>query len=231
VHGGLGRGSHRNISKGQCSHISEGEVMKVNKSGGDMYEGTCTTNPMGGKCPHECSYCYVPSVTKINRQLAEKYSGPPKLYENILTGSTGKGKRIFVCSMTDLFAEDTVGDHLEDIRRILEACREHQQNTYIFQTKSPYRMWISSDHFAFPRRTHFGTTIETNRLELIEEHSKAPPPMHRASIMPSIKKYVYGCGDQKDTRVYPIKTFVTIEPIMAFDLDDLVNMIEEAEPD
>lgn len=61
-----------------------------------------TRNFIGGKCPHNCSYCYVKSFKyPILRKL---YSGKPCLFEHGLEKSEGLGKTIFVQSCGDLFA-------------------------------------------------------------------------------------------------------------------------------
>jgi len=193
-------------------------MMRTNKSGGNMYEETWTTNPLGGECPHHCSYCYVRNVIKINKTLAQKYSGEQRLIESVLDGNTGEGKKIFVCSMNDLFAGEMTVGRISDIQKIMLACRKYPGNTYIFQTKNPRNLLKIIDDLKFPNTTHIGTTIETNREYLIAEHSEAPPVSDRAEAMSLIRKWI------------PVETFVTIEPIMDFDLDDFVSLIRDANP-
>ena len=63
----------------------------------------------------------------------------------------------------------------------------------------------------------FGTTIETNREELISKYSSAPPPAERVDGIRWVKEQGF-------------KTFITIEPIMDFDVDELSAMIRTANP-
>ena len=76
---------------------------KVSKNG-NMYDWVGPRwNPIGGKCPHLCKYCYVNNFRFPS--LKEKYSGPPRLYENELKKNLGSGNFVFAGSCIDIFAE------------------------------------------------------------------------------------------------------------------------------
>jgi hypothetical protein len=66
----------------------------------------------------------------------------------------------------------------------------------------------------FPKKSEFGTTIETN-LDL--GFSNAPKMKDRAAAMESL-------------RLMWRETFVTIEPIMKFDLEEFINLLKQASP-
>lgn len=70
-----------------------------------MYDWvTETWNPVGGACPHNCSYCFAKSFKRPS--LKKKYSGEPRLYESELKRNLGKDKIWFVGSCFDIWAED-----------------------------------------------------------------------------------------------------------------------------
>ena len=100
-------------------------------------------NPTGGRCPHGCSYCYVPEMPYTQ----EKYGGEPRLIEKELETDLYKCKgktppmTVFVCNMSDLFAEAIPNDW---IYQILAHCNKYPDNTYLFQTKNPHRFkyWL-----------------------------------------------------------------------------------------
>ncbi len=119
----------------------------------------------------------------------------------------GKDNFIFVGSGTDMWCPG-VPDVW--IREVMRKCRKFPGNEYLFQTKDPKRMtnWI----FGFPR--YLGTTIETNRKNDI---SKAPDVESRAFGMNELK----GLGE---------RTMVTIEPIMDFDLTEMVDLVRLCQP-
>ncbi len=181
--------------------------MRLNKPSGNMYPWAWTANPLRGACPHACDYCYGGSLKKRLPEIKKKYRGPIELDEKDLKIKTRKipdDKIVFVCSMTDLFAEAVSSSYIE---RILGHCRDYAFNTYLFQTKNPSRF----DNFigGFPKKTILGVTLETNRNY---EGTKAPSPVSRAASM---------------TGIWGIDTMVSIEPIMDFDLEFFVSLIRD----
>ena len=176
-----------------------------------MYQGwiTHTWNPLGGKCPHGCSYC---STNKFYYQnLIDKYSGPPRLIEKELETNLGSGNYIFVCAQADLFAEDI---NPKWVIKILQHCEKYS-NKYLYQTKNPkgfldYGANIASTDNDFA----LCTTIETNRFYK-EFMGNTPDPHKRAIYMSEIPL---------------LEKYVTIEPIMDFDLNDLVKIIRYCKP-
>ena len=122
----------------------------------------------------------------------------------------GIGKTIFIENCNDLFA---VNVPVEFFLRILHHCRKYPLNTYVFQTKNPMRMLYGLDGL-WPKNSIFGTTIETNR-DLPSSISNAPRPYDRMRAMINIKG----------------RKFLTLEPIMDFDVDILAEWIAEIRPE
>lgn len=123
---------------------------------------THTWNPIRGRCPHDCLYCYM----KVYPQ--------PELHfvEREMETNLGKGNFIFVGSSTDIWAW-TVPFPWKV--QVINHCVKFN-NRYLFQSKNPEDF----TRFSFPDNTILGTTIETNRPYDI---SLAPTAGHRVAWM------------------------------------------------
>ncbi len=173
----------------------------LNKSKGNMYE-FCTHTWNAIK--GKCSHDCSYCYMKVFPQ------GELRLDEKEFKTDLGKGNTIFVGSSTDMFADNVP---CEWIFKVLNYCCKFQSNIYIFQTKNPIRFFEFDGYF--PDASEFGTTIETNKQMLLNKISKAPTVQDRQDYLCDING----------------KTFVTIEPILNFDLDVLVAWIKDIDPD
>lgn len=189
--------------------------MPLKTSKGNMYPWvTHTHSHLGGECPHECSYCYVENPI---HGRPDRYKGPVRLVEKefnvkydeaTLTKDGGKYPGIiFIENTSDLFAREMPDSF---ITRILLHCRRWPDNEYVFQTKNPGRLYNEAN---LPNNYIFGCTIETNRD--ISGLSKAPRPFERYVAM----------------RELNARKFVTVEPILDFDVDELAWWIYSIEPE
>ncbi len=192
--------------------------MSMNKSTGNMYPWvTHTWNPIQGRCPHQCSYCYMRKSWDFQGSRGQVFK------QRYLNGDKGKGKTIFVGSSTDMWALE-VPD--EWISTVLHHCNQYPRNTYVFQSKNPGR--FADFFYQFPPRTMCGTTIETNIYPGAEVISRAPAPARRANALASLR------GITDAGRL--VTLFVSIEPILDFgifsyyppDLPYLIRLIQPA---
>lgn len=171
------------------------------KQNGNMYDFIgATWNPLAGECPNNCSYCYVKSLKNRHKAVLDKYSGNLRLDHNALK-KLPKEDNIFVCSCNDLFAEKpSIGRTAE----VLDTCFKHDK-TFYFQTKNPdgFRYWD------YPKKSVKGVTIETNRYY----------PQFMGNCKTPEKRF----DDMLGLITSP--DFITIEPIMDFDLKWFVEMI------
>ena len=177
--------------------------MGLTVSKGNMYTWvTHTWNTVKGRCPHGCTYCYM------KRWGAQ---APVRFDELELKTDLGSGNTIFVGSSCDLFAE---GIPEQWIRKTLHHC-EQFNNKYLFQSKNPWRILDFIDAAVISDKSVVCTTMETNRFypEIMRE---CPPVTDRSFAMHEIAKV--------------IDTYITIEPIMDFDLDDFVIAIKNCNP-
>lgn len=176
--------------------------MPLNKVKGNMYDWvTHTWNAVKGKCPHGCHYCYM-----------TKWGEQPELHfdSKELKTDLGDNNFIFVGSSCDLFADKIPVKWIIDT---LAHCRKFN-NKYLFQSKNPEKIYAMRYHL--PKDSVLATTIETNRT--YKEMCNAPSPADRIKAMMMLHFLGY-------------KTMFTLEPIMKFDLDVLVFMINACKPD
>jgi len=178
--------------------------MPLNESKGDMYDFvTHTWNTVKGECPHGCLYCYMHRWGKQR---------PVRFDRKELKTDLGDGNFIFVGSSCDLFADGIESDW---IINTLNKCNGYD-NKYLFQSKNPERMSIYlNDDWICHGVSVVCTTIETNRFY---------DQIMRKSPMPNQRAFYFGEYFKHLTR------FVTIEPIMDFDLDPMVELIKRCEP-
>lgn len=177
--------------------------MPLTKSKGNMYPFVSHTwNPIRGRCPHQCSYCYM-----------KRYKvGDLRLVFKELQTNLGSKNFIFVGSSTDMFSESVYHNW---IHYVLEHCRKYPENLYLFQSKNPGRFKEFVDHFPPNQATVLGTTIETNIAHLTAEYSTTIPPGERVTHMMDLA----------------FTKMISIEPILEFDLKTMVDWIRMLAPD
>ena len=184
----------------------------MNKKDGNMYEFvTHTSNPIKGACPHDCSYCYMKPIYnrfKLDQTL--------RLDQEELNCNYGRNKYIFMGSSTDMFANEVPTDW---IIQVYDHCWQYNYNHYLFQSKNPSRFLDPNliGHQLMQRKDIicFATTIETNREYPFV--SKAECMHARMFAMQRLREMGF-----------PV--MVTMEPIMDFDYDDVIAMMECIQP-
>jgi len=156
-----------------------------------------TWNPIKGKCPYDCGYCYM-----------KKWglAAPHELRDNELKTNLGQDRVIFIGSSTDIWHPTVENGWIAAIR---DHCKKYD-NSYLFQSKNPER-FLKWD---FPQKTILATTIETNRAGLTQMFSAPTSPFGRARALSSVKNV------QKMVSIEPIMDFCVNE------LEGLVSMIE-----
>lgn len=177
--------------------------MYIREAKGNMYEFvTHTANPIQGVCYHDCKYCYMKPYPRFVR---------PVLITDSLKTKTPEGNFIFVGSSTDMFADNVPAEY---IKEVLNHC-DCFNNKYLFQSKNPKKILDFINHPVFSKSV-VCTTIETNR--------NYPEIMRNA---PKIEDRVLA---MEEIASFNIETYVTIEPIMAFDLKEMIECIKRCKP-
>ena len=131
-----------------------------------------------------------------------------RLDEKEFKTNLGFDNFIFVGSGNDIFAKDIPE---EWILKTLNHCNQYI-NKYLFQTKNPKRVLKYIDYF--PLKSIICTTIESNR-NYPEIMNNSPSVENRIKYLSEIKKF---------------PRMITIEPILDFDLQKLINMINYCYP-
>ncbi len=183
------------------------------KSNGNMYDWiTHTANPLAGECPHKCGYCYAEKLKHSKPVIKAKYTGFPTVSELGLKQISGRNKRIFICDMTDLFAENI---SINIIKTIVEKCVSKPENEYLFQTKNIQRIANNKEIRLLLydiKSLNIATTIESNIR--YKQMGNAPELIDRIKGIKFLSQY--------------FKTQITIEPIMDFNLVFFVEMLRDA---
>lgn len=183
--------------------------MGLTKSKGNMYDFVdYHWNVIKGRCEFDCVYCYVKSSPRFKNYKVSCYLDANELKTNL-----GKDRTIFVGSKTDMWGL-WVTD--EQIQIVLEKCAGFPLNTFYFQTKNPVRYFKFLDVLETLDLFYLGTTVETDCYGNL-----------KISIAPSIPSRVDAISGLS---AKGLKTFVTIEPIMSFNLKVLLEYIRIMNP-
>jgi len=173
--------------------------------------GTC--NPIGGRCPGLCSYCWAQSEKGIAKRYGHvKYQGPPRLYPKVLRKRYGEGDFIFDCDMRDKYSPD-VPDQM--ILVVYGWQAENKAATFLDLTKYPTRYPGLLKHV--PENVVLGATIETD-MPIAPEISRAPWPYLRWEAM-------WYVAENTDNR-----TFISVEPILDCYPEGFAAAIEKVRP-
>jgi protein gp37 len=142
--------------------------MPLKATKGNMYEFiTHSWNPVRGKCPFNCSYCYVGKWGTEQKPLY--------IDRKYLTDPLGERRFIFICSGCDLFHPDVPGDWIADVRN---HTLQYPGNQYLWHTKNPQRLVELIE----PGPTDVAcVTIESNIN--YSKISAAPAPFERAMYL------------------------------------------------
>lgn len=179
------------------------KLKKVNQVKGNMYKFiTHTGNAIKGVCEHDCKYCYMKPKGNLKDVRLDETEFKTKLED---------GNFIFIGSGTDMFASNIPS---EWIIQVLDYCND-SDNRFLFQSKNPQRFLEFIDHPVF-KKSVICTTIESNRT-----YSEC------MGATPSVEERAKAMGEIADKG---FETYVTIEPIMDFDLDELVELIKICKP-
>jgi len=174
---------------------------------------TCTANPLGGRCPGGCVYCWAQGEKGLAKKWdMEKYEGAPRLYEKVLKKRYGSGDFVFVVDMRDLFSPDVPR---EMILEILGWQEESPEAWFLDLTKWPERYLEFVGEI--PVNVVLGATVESNRDHPMV--SRAPSLSSRLESMARVREAF------PDHRL-----FVSVEPILKHDLGGFLEPLKVLRP-
>ena len=175
-----------------------------------MFESVDDTWNVVKGCRHGCTWCWARACAETCLKHNPRYRDgfEPAFFPSDLEKRFKPDQLILVTEMGDLFGQWVPGPW---IAAVLGVIRAHPQTDFLLLTKNParYHSWT----WLLPGNACIGTTIETNRPH---GGTRAPQPEERALAMM--------------THSHPCK-FLSIEPLMDFDLPVLLNWIEAIAPD
>ena len=173
-------------------------------------------NPFRG-CNFDCIYCMESSFQSFgDRRLYdckkcnnyEPHEHPERLLPEYELEDTPYMKFIFTCSSGDISFCST-----EFLQLIINRIKQEPDKNFLIQSKNP----DTFNRVRFPKNVILGTTIETNRDVLYRENniSKAPVPSKRYEDFLNVNHY---------------QKMVTLEPLLDFDLDVMIEWICNINP-
>lgn len=156
-----------------------------------------TWNPVTGCTPVSagCKNCYA---KRMARRLAGRHGYPEApnhfnvtlRHDRILQPPKWrKPRRIFVCSMSDLFHKDVPDEFIFDVLTVVADCPQH---TFLVLTKRPKRMahmWRRAEVDAYPN-LWLGVSAETQATadERIPQLLAMPAALHYLSLEPLLEE-------------------------------------------
>lgn len=170
------------------------------------YQGkTMTTWNAFTGCRFDCTYCWAKGLATNRLKTTYPNGFVPEFHPDRLKKRFKPDEFVFVSSMGDISFSQR-----EDRTKIFEVVEAHPQTKFLFCTKNPgiYHKYPEMDN------VYYGATIETNRT-ITKQFSKAPEPLLRYGIMASLEG---------------VKKFLSIEPVMDFDLLEFSTWIYEIAP-
>ena len=174
-----------------------------------MYEGVRTWNVFKG-CKFDCTYCVQREQAKRQKHRCEKcYNYEPHFHAERLDEKFKAGETVFVAAAGDISFAAT-----EQWIQIFYIIKQYPKTTFLLQSKNPQQFRnFEMQNYPYPSNVVLGTTIETNRDT--SAISNAPAPIWRYYPMQELLH----------------RKYVTIEPILDFDLSRFTYWIEQIAPE
>lgn len=118
-----------------------------------------TWNPFRGcdKVSQGCKFCYAERIMVEHEEPFEFKFYPERLQ---IPGNWRTPRKIFVCSMSDLFHEQATDEQIKAIWDIMLVNRQH---VYMILTKRVNRLWRMAEWLEWPYHIWAGVSIESSR--------------------------------------------------------------------
>lgn len=171
---------------------------------------TKTWNPVVG-CMHNCVYCWARQLANTKLRETERYRNgfTPQLIKKELNVTFRNGDFVFVCDMGDLFGNWVPSDWIYKVLNVIGALKF---TDFLLLTKNPQR-YMS---YPIPTNCILGATIESDQN--YQSVSDAPLQFDRLYFM------------LKLAEAKRHKLFISIEPILDFNLELFANMLIRIRP-
>ena len=168
---------------------------------------TCTWNPLGGECKHNCRYCWAKALIDERRMV--KYQGEPRLIHSELRRRFKPDDFVFACDMLDLFGSWVPRDLIKQVIAQIAG----SPATFLFLTKNPKRYLEFLD--IMPENAILGCTVESDVYP--PDVSVAPHPCDRLNAMTLVADIVEN------------RLFFSVEPVLWFS-DGFFDLLTRRKP-
>jgi protein gp37 len=165
-------------AKGVVKLIDAPEKPVFNGTNDSVSWANWTWNPVTG-CEHGCKFCYARAIATSERMKSVyPFEFEPAFHEYRLACPANtkppktdeeRDKRVFVCSMADLFGKWVPDDW---IQKVFKACADSPQWEYLFLTKWPKRYSMLA---TLPKAWFGASVIKQGDVERIERDMTAFP--------------------------------------------------------
>ncbi len=167
-----------------------------------------TWSPFSG-CNFQCSYCWSRDLVengRLKRSLKYQHGFAPTFHPNELHKTFKPGVFCFVSSMGDVsFASRG------ELLQVLEVIRRFPETSFLLCTKNPAFYLGYEDQL--PPNVYLEATIESNRH--YPDITRAPAPFDRYRALAIVNS---------------TRKFLSVEPILDFDLEMLVDWVLKISP-
>lgn len=163
-------------------------------------------------CKFGCIYCVQREQAKRQKHRCEKcYNYDPHMHSERLDEKFKAGETVFVAAAGDISFMHGKADQIA----VMDVMRKYKDTTFLLQTKDPHYYLRLLRFGDFPDNVILGTTIETNEYPrmLISE---APYPIFRKHALHQVEHK---------------RKYITIEPILKFNVNVFVEWIKEIAPE
>jgi len=171
---------------------------------------TDRVNPLGGRCPYQCSYCWARDYQERFGYLQKRYTGPPRLFRELLKRYE-EGDFVWAVTMRDPLSPDVTDDMINELFTWM---RMSPRATFLLLTKNPAR-YVELFNL-LPENLVCGATVESNRD--YPELSKAPSQWHRLFAMWELRQLARN------------QRFLCVEPVLDFKTRDFYRKIVDVAP-
>ena len=176
-------------------------------------------NPIGGKC-YECTFCYIHGKKGMKNRfpnMKKKYNGEFKIYPSVFNINLNNvSKPMFFCDCIDWLHECM---NTSILNRMIRWFKQHPNVEFLSLTRNPKA--YHEIMYLLPKNFIFGITIESN-CDYIGL-SKAPSQSERIKQALQLRDHLNDLDMNN-------KIFISIEPIMKFDLLPFLDIIIRIDP-